>query len=155
MLVGELGRDPVELRLGRLELQAGLQPSHHLPEGVSAVVRLPSGEHLGRPHLPPRRDREAGRHDADNRGGLVVEHQHSTHDLRIAPEPALPEPVAQDDHRRAAREMILGQEGAAQEGGDTQDVEEPFRDEPGVEPLGALGPEMVQPIGLDRRQGFE
>jgi hypothetical protein len=70
------------------------------------------------------REREAGRHDADDRGGHPVEEDASPHDLRVAGEGALPQAVADDERADVPGQILVRAEGAAHEGLDADRARE-------------------------------
>ena len=60
--------------------------------------------------------RESARHDADDAPRDAVELDDLVDDARIAAEAVLPDAVAEDDHRRAARTVLVLREAAARAG---------------------------------------
>src|SRR5436305_15225618 len=55
---------------------------------------------------------ETRRRDTNNRVTLIIEDERQTESVRIVGEAALPETVAQNDHRCCSRLVLFGQEGA-------------------------------------------
>src|SRR5262249_5618811 len=60
------------------------------------------------PHLDAVRKAKALRHDADHRVAAIIEIERPAHNLRIAGEAALPQPVTQDHDRGPARLVFFG-----------------------------------------------
>ncbi len=99
---------------------------------------------------------EPGRHDAGNRVAVGVERQGLADDVRVRPEAALPQAVAQDDDVGRPRDVVLvGGEGASARGGDAQQAEVRRRDELGEDALRLVGARQRQRLVVEGGHRFE
>ena len=82
-----------------------------------------------RPDLGAKEVHRGGcRHHADDRERLTVDAHGAPDDRRVRSEPRRPEMLAQDDHLRGGRPIVAGDEGAAQQRSQPEDVEVLIRD---------------------------
>ena len=158
VLFGEPGRDGVHLYLCFGERHLRAQPSHHAPPAGPAARSLVLRERLRQEEvafLPAALEAqlEVRTEHADHGVGLSFQHQRAPDDVRLAPEPALPQSVRQDDHA-AARQVLVRQERATVSGVDAQHLEEALRDKPSGDFRLACAAEVERP-GIHRRRAFE
>ncbi len=94
---------------------------------------------------------EVRRQHAHYRERCFVEPDRPAHDIRIAAEPAQPQPVAEDQDVPAVRPVLLGQERAADLHPDAQRIEKIVVDAKTVDQLGlALLVQRAAPAAIQR-----
>src|SRR6185503_14236382 len=107
-----------DVALGLLDADAWLEApgGDEKLVGPPVVAELFRREHRWGPQIGRAVEKavEANRHDANDVVRLAVEQDLAPHDRRVAPEAALPEAVAEDDHLVAAGVVLAGGERAAE-----------------------------------------
>ena len=95
------------------------------------------------PGLADVRVLEARRHDADHPVRLAAGDHLAADDAGIAPEAALPEAVAEEDHRRSARPVLHGREAAPEDRSDPEERKQVGRD--------GVDLDLLRPLGTRQR----
>lgn len=151
----QLGGQPSELLLGRLQRRAGRETPHHedgvRPARVDLRVSLQRHPdvHVGadsavgeRARVVGRRqDREhaeirVGRHDPDDRERRVVQDHGATEHLRVATVEAIPETLTEQHDVSAARTVLRRREPSAEDRASAEERQQVVRDGEGAQPAG-------------------
>ena len=149
---GEAPADDVDVGRRPLAGDARLQPAEDVQDREHARVLIDPA--LGRGAKRARRRRHVDvvllrvvrhvRQHADDGVRPVVHLEHLPDDVPVAAELALPVRVADDQHRRRARLVVVGHERAAEDRLDAEDAEEVRRDHAGVDAIGLAALQQVE-----------
>ena len=116
IVLRQMAGKPNKFRVRLINGHAGLQPSHHGRRRLFApTCKSPARPERKlivkrNPELFRNRELKIWRHDANDRGGLAVNSDVLTDDIRIAIEIALPDLVTENGHLLRARLVVLGGE---------------------------------------------
>ena len=154
----ESGRHGFEVGLRGLDGLAVLEPAHAV-EPVAAAPQVAVARGVsGGPELARlrRREMELARQDPDDEGGIPVQDDRLSHDVRVASVPRLPRPVAEQDRARSREQVFARLEIPAEDGRDSKRPKEPVahaRAPDGPSPGVGAEAEPVLVVDLERVEG--